>query len=205
MGLVFVDISSFTGHFWFALDFLLHLGKNRHNGELDTGASFPLAIFVQQGLDGCSLVSLCSTQPAKKFADWISAPVSTSLLNGLPFYILVINIPQRFQTVNDLSPISTGIRLLSFTLVASIGGIIANLSVASGRIPVLYVALFFSATTAIGTGLLTTLPTDDSLPKAVYAYEALAGLGGGATFALVILLVPYVVERRDLGMQTGAS
>ncbi|KAJ4350433.1 uncharacterized protein N0V89_009054 [Didymosphaeria variabile] len=84
------------------------------------------------------------------------------------------------------------------------GGIIANLSVASGRIPVIYVALFFSATTAIGTGLLTTLPTDDNLPKAVYAYEALAGLGGGATFALVILLVPYVVEKRDLATANGA-
>lgn len=123
----------------------------------------------------------------------------TSLLNGLPFYVIVITVPQRLQTVNNLSPVDTAIRLLAFTFVASIGGIIANLVVASGRVPAIYVAAFFSALTVIGTGLLTTLPSDEHLPKAFYVYEALAGLGGGATFSIGILLTPHVVELRDLG------
>jgi hypothetical protein len=50
-----------------------------------------------------------------------------------------------------------------------------------------------------------TLPKDESLPRAVYVYKALTELGVGETFALVILKVPNIVEKRDLGMYIGIS
>jgi hypothetical protein len=122
-----------------------------------------------------------------------------SLLNGVPFYILVICIPQRFQTINSLSPFQTGVRLLPLTFLASLGGILANVTAAKARVPPIYIMWTFSALTTIGCGLLTTLPATETIPRAAYGYMTLAGLGLGATFSISVLVTPFVAEARDLG------
>lgn len=125
--------------------------------------------------------------------------LSSSLLNGFPYYVLVICIPQRFETVNGESPVQTGIKLLPVTLLAAVGSIMANGIVASGCVAPLYVMWFFSALQTVGIGLLTTLPTTKHITTATYAYESLAGLGLGGTWGLAILLISYVIPQQDLG------
>ncbi|KAF2174701.1 MFS general substrate transporter [Zopfia rhizophila CBS 207.26] len=134
---------------------------------------------------------------------WMGVLLS-SLLNGLPFYILVISIPQRLETVNGVSPVATGIKLLPYTLVAAIGSIIANGIIATGKIAPIYVMWFFSALNTIGTGLLTTIPSSEVIERSMYGYEALAGLGIGGTWGLAILYVGHVVEQRDAATGSGA-
>ena len=113
--------------------------------------------------------------------------------------MVVISVPQRLQTVNGESPVATGVKLLPYTLVAAVGSIIATTAAGPGKVPPIYVMWFFSALATIGTGLMTTLPSTEVIEKSMYGYLAIAGLGIGGTWGLVILLVGYVVEERDVG------
>ncbi|KAF1997152.1 MFS general substrate transporter [Amniculicola lignicola CBS 123094] len=134
---------------------------------------------------------------------WMGVLLS-SLLNGLPFYILIISIPQRLETVNGESPVATGVKLLPYTLVAAIGSIIANGVVGSGKIAPIYVMWFFSLLNVIGTGLMITIPSSETISKSMYGYQTLAGLGIGGTWGLAILYVGHVVEQRDAATGIGA-
>jgi MFS family permease len=123
----------------------------------------------------------------------------SSLLNGLPFYIIVILIPQRLETVNGESPIASGIKLLSYTLVAAVGGIMANAMVVAIKIAPIYIMWFFAALNTIGTGLLINLPSETTISPQMYGYAAIAGLGIGGTWSIAILYIGFIVEERDMG------
>jgi len=58
--------------------------------------------------------------------------------------------------------------------------------------------------TAIGAGLLTTLPTGVDISHSFYGFEFLAGFGLGGTFSIPMLIIPYLVEPRDLATASGA-
>lgn len=124
---------------------------------------------------------------------------SSSLLNGLPFYIIVILIPQRLETVNGESPIASGIKLLSYTLVAAVGGIMANVMVATINIAPIYIMGFFAVLNTLGTGLLINLPSTTSISPQLYGYAAIAGIGIGGTWSIAILYIGFVVDDRDIG------
>jgi MFS family permease len=128
----------------------------------------------------------------------------SSLLNGLPFYIIVILIPQRLETVNGESPIASGIKLLSYTLVAAVGGIMANAMVVTIKIAPIYIMWFFAALNTIGTGLLINLPSETTISPHMYGYAAIAGLGIGGTWSIAILYIGFIVEERDMGTGSGA-
>ncbi|KAF1835914.1 MFS general substrate transporter [Decorospora gaudefroyi] len=134
---------------------------------------------------------------------WMGVLLS-SLLNGLPFYIFVISIPQRFETVNGLTPIQTGIKLLPYTLVAAFGAVFANGIAATGKIAPIYIMFFFSALGTVGAGCMTTIPSVLEITPAIYGYQVLAGLGIGGTYGMAILYVGHVVERRDAATGSGA-
>ena len=153
-----------------------------------------MAVPGQQTMDGRVAVRLTASANSR-----FLTMHSTSLLNGLPFYMVVISVPQRLQTVNGESPVATGVKLLPYTLVAAVGSVMANIAVGPCKLPPIYVMWFFSALATIGTGLLTTIPSSQVIEKSMYGYETLAGLGIGGTWGLVILLVGYVVEERDVG------
>lgn len=124
---------------------------------------------------------------------------SSSLLNGLPFYIIVILIPQRLETVNGESPIASGIKLLSYTLVAAVGGIMANVMVATINIAPIYIMGFFAVLNTLGTGLLINLPSTTSISPQLYGYAAIAGIGIGGTWSIAILYIGFLVDDRDIG------
>lgn len=126
---------------------------------------------------------------------------SSSLLNGLPFYIIVILIPQRLETVNGESPIASGIKLLSYTLVAAVGGIMANVMVATINVAPIYIMAFFAVLNTLGTGLLISLPSTTSISPELYGYAAIAGIGIGGTWSIAILYIGFVVDDRDIGKQ----
>lgn len=161
---------------------------------METRAHVSVEVPRQQAMDGCITVRETTTDYSLSLTKR-----SSSLLNGLPFYMVVISVPQRLQTVNGESPVATGVKLLPYTLIAAVGSIIATTAAGPGKVPPIYVMWFFSALATIGTGLMTTLPSSEAIDKSMYGYLTLAGLGIGGTWGLVILLVGYVVEERDVG------
>ncbi|KAH8724883.1 hypothetical protein GQ44DRAFT_727387 [Phaeosphaeriaceae sp. PMI808] len=101
----------------------------------------------------------------------------SSFLSGLPYNILIITIPQRFQELGGASPIASGIRLIPFNALIPAFGVITNFAV---------------------------LPEDGTLPSTIYGCQVLAGLGAGVILSITLLLTGIVVEPRDIAVSSGA-
>jgi hypothetical protein len=119
---------------------------------------------------------------------------------GVPFNAAVISLPQRFQAVTGTTALGAGIRLLPYSLTASIGSLVANIAGAKGKVPFIYLLFLGTLLQVLGLSLLSTLSTTGPFHVKGYGFETLAGAGVGITFGTLILATPYVVQARDLGM-----
>mgnify|MGYP005988722501 CR=1 FL=1 len=118
----------------------------------------------------------------------------------MPFNVIVVDIPQRMQSVNGLSAVQAGIRLLPYSVAAPATSLMTTVAAGKWRIPFLYFLILGGSLQLIGAGLLTSLPSNGHLLPAQYGYEAIAGAGLGVTFGILMLGIPFAVEKKDLGM-----
>ncbi|KAM0163278.1 hypothetical protein ACHAQE_003392 [Botrytis cinerea] len=103
-----------------------------------------------------------------------------------------------------MSPLQAAIRIMPLSVGSATGGISGSIITGTGRIPPIYIMWFYSIVTAIGLGLLTTLPTSVEITSTLYGFEFLAGFGLGGTFSIPMLIIPWVIEARDLSTASGA-
>lgn len=118
-------------------------------------------------------------------------------LTGAPFTVAVIQIPIRFQTVNGVSALGAGIRLLPFAVLSPIGSIIAAGVAGKLKVPPIYLLLGGSVIQTVGLALLSTSPTTTRINIAQYGYQAVAGFGVGVNIACLLVMTPFTVEKRD--------
>ncbi|KAL3448147.1 major facilitator superfamily domain-containing protein [Aspergillus insuetus] len=126
-----------------------------------------------------------------------------SFFLGVPFTMLVIALPQRFQTVNSMSALDAGVRLLPYAMLAPIGSLLSNIIFMRRPVPI---PLLLAGATfqVLGLALLVAEPVRESLPAKLYGYEIIAGMGVGITFGTLVTITPSSVEPRDLATATGA-
>jgi hypothetical protein len=117
---------------------------------------------------------------------------------GVPFNAFVINLPQRFQTLDGRDPLGAGIWLLPYTAVSPICSVIANVVASKARIPLVYLLLAGSICHLVGIILLSRLSRVD-FPVSGLGYESIAGAGVGITFSILVLGTPLIVEPHDIG------
>lgn len=122
-----------------------------------------------------------------------------SFFSGVPYNIIVINIPQRFQGLYGTSPFEAGVRLVPFNFLIALGTVVANISAAKTRIRPIYLLFIGSTIQLIGLALFSTLSSDLHIPSVIYGWEVLSGFGIGIVFGILLLIPPQVVEQRDLG------
>lgn len=137
---------------------------------------------------------------------WIGTLI-LSLLSGIPYNIIVIDIPQRLQTVNGISPLGAGIRLVPFNFMIALGCILINVFAMRTRIAPIYLVFAGSIVQLIGLSLFSTLSSNDILtpaPSVVYGWEVLSGFGIGMVWGMLLVIPPHVVEHRDLAISSGA-
>ena len=123
---------------------------------------------------------------------------------GVPFTVLVVDLPQRFQSVNNLSALDAGVRLLPYAMLAPLGSLTSNIIFMRRKapLPILCAGASFQL---VGLVLLATMPASTgSIPAAQYGYEAIAGFGVGITFGTLVTITPGSVDMRDLATATGA-
>jgi hypothetical protein len=111
------------------------------------------------------------------------------MLNGFLWYLIVLNLPDRFQLVGGDSPTKAGLRLLPMVVSAALGTFIAG--GLSRKINLTaYTTIVASAIQLIGYGLMTTLSTDPMFAQRskVYGFEMLLGLGFGMSIASTTIL-----------------
>ncbi|CBF75171.1 hypothetical protein AN3884.2 [Aspergillus nidulans FGSC A4] len=134
-----------------------------------------------------------------------------TLLSGVPLVTLVLELPGRFQILNNNSAFDSGIRILPLTLTIAISSALAGGLTARGRVPPLVVFSAAAALQIVGLGLLYSVPTDSPLSAALYGYQTLIGTGVGMSLATAILTVPSLVREngmlqfRVLGGAVGLS
>ncbi|KAL4861954.1 hypothetical protein BDV12DRAFT_203491 [Aspergillus spectabilis] len=102
------------------------------------------------------------------------------LFTGFAFYTSIINLPQRFQVVNDISASRAGVLLLTMTLMT-------------------FTLLIF------GSGLIfSELPDDHAVVDRQYGFEVLMGAGLGIVSTTQYVTLEMTFPARDMGAGTGA-
>lgn len=130
-----------------------------------------------------------------------------SLLSGIPYNIIVIDIPQRLQTVNGISSIGAGVRLVPFNFMIALGCILINVFAKRTRVAPIYLVFAGSIIQLIGLSLFSTLSSDAIMtpaPSVLYGWEVLSGSGIGMVWGMLLVIPPHVVEHRDLAISSGA-
>lgn len=118
---------------------------------------------------------------------------------GACFYAAIILLPQRFQSVNGLSALSAGLKMLPFTLVSPVSSMACGVALSKKPLAV-YILLFTGAAlTTVGMGLLSSLPDSGPVSNSVYGYEVILGVGLGLMMPSLIFLLKVEFGDGNLG------
>lgn len=113
---------------------------------------------------------------------------------------MIVNLPQRFQAVDGLSPTAAGLRLLPLLLCSPFASGLSGVLVTKFKIPPFYIILFGSVLQLIGIGLSSSISTNlPNIPSTQYGYEILMGFGFGFGLSTLLLYVPLIVSKKDTG------
>ncbi|RAL14313.1 uncharacterized protein BO97DRAFT_412635 [Aspergillus homomorphus CBS 101889] len=118
---------------------------------------------------------------------------SGCFLTGPAVTILYIELPQRFQTVNDSSAIGAGLKVLTFGVGSPVGAALCSLLAGRLRTPFVYLAAAGSVLQIVGAFLLSSVPATPDIWPGQYGYMAITGLGIGISIAALYMCVPVVV------------
>jgi hypothetical protein len=125
---------------------------------------------------------------------------SNAYLVGTVLSVCVVQIPQCFATVYGLSPLASSIRLLSFGVFVPVGSSIAAGLMGKVRVPPCWIVLAGAIMQTISLTLLSQISYSGTIDPSQYGFQTLTGTGVGFVNAALTLLVPYAMEKRDLGM-----
>ncbi|KAL6717427.1 hypothetical protein ACLMJK_005342 [Lecanora helva] len=124
-----------------------------------------------------------------------------AFFGGAVFIAVVINIPQKFQVVNNLSAFGAGWRLLALMLCTPLGSGASGFLIQKLKIPPFYIFIFAAVLQTVGLALMGSLSdTEVAVPSAQYGYQVILGLGIGLSLSSVIIAAPTVIEDKDTGM-----
>lgn len=124
-------------------------------------------------------------------------------LLGIPFYVTVIQLPQRFQTVNHASSQRAGILLLPLMLLTPVGAMAASV-VMGKKVAAEYVLAISTGMVSVGIGLLGYVSIESHIQPAIYGYEIIIGFALGTASAALYFLIATTVDKKDLATATGA-
>jgi nitrate/nitrite transporter NarK len=97
---------------------------------------------------------------------------------GVGFYASIVLLPQRFQAVYGMSPMSAGIHLLPFTIVSPLFSIVCGVVLGKAQKSAIYLMMAGAAMTVIGVALIGSMPTNTTnIGKEVYGYEVILAAG----------------------------
>ena len=110
---------------------------------------------------------------------------------------VLINLPQRFQAVDGDSPFGAGIRMLPLLLASPVAIVVSGQLASRFKVPPFYLLLFASSLQMVGVGLTSSVPFVSG--NQMYGYEVLMGFGFGMGLVSLLIFMPMVVTRADLG------
>jgi hypothetical protein len=127
---------------------------------------------------------------------------SNSFFSGATLTTVIIYLPQRFQVVNGDSPLEAGFRLLTLTVIISVGALSSGLLIQTFKVAPLWVLIGCASLQIIGLVLMGYLSSDYTVHPAVYGFQVLLGLGFGGSLSTSVMLIPLICSKQDMGMTT---
>ncbi|KAI9662563.1 MAG: hypothetical protein M1821_008730 [Bathelium mastoideum] len=135
----------------------------------------------------------------------VSGMMLYGFFTGFPFMVVIVNLPQRFQAVNAVSPLLAGIYLLPLLLCSPLASGLSGYLVSNLKIPPFYLIVAGSTLQLVGICLLGSLPSVPlHLEKQQFGYEVIMGLGFGIGLSTILIMTPLVVEDKDMAVTMGA-
>ncbi|ORY63857.1 major facilitator superfamily domain-containing protein [Pseudomassariella vexata] len=126
------------------------------------------------------------------------------VLTGFPFMAAIINIPQRLQTVNSMTAIGAGIRLLPL-LLSPVASAVSGLLMTRLKVLPLYLLIIGGCLQAIDVVLFSSLDsTNLEIQSAQYGYQVLMGFGFGFSLSTILMMAPLVVQQKDMAVGMGS-
>jgi len=122
-----------------------------------------------------------------------------AFLAGIVLSVCIVQLPQRFMTVNGLSPLAAGARLLPFGAFAPVGASISAGLMDKARIPPVYICVVGMILEIIGLVFLSRASGDRHINASQYGFQIITAVGNGYLQTASVLLIPYIVQNRDLG------
>ncbi|EGX95655.1 efflux pump antibiotic resistance protein, putative [Cordyceps militaris CM01] len=130
---------------------------------------------------------------------WVNA--AYSFLVVASFFTIVYFLPIYFQSIDNVSPIMSGVRNIPFILAAIIGSILVGASIAANGISTPLMAIGAVLGT-VACGLLYTF--DIGTPTGNWiGYQILAGVAYGGAFQIPIIHAQGTAKPEDLSAITG--
>lgn len=117
----------------------------------------------------------------------ILTAASVTMLTGFCFFLLVINLPLRFQIVNQKSPSEAGISMLPLLFASGLGSFTSSFFLRQ-RNYTFQCLVFASGLVLLGCGLMTTLSDQIAIEPKCYAYQVILALGVGMIMSATNLL-----------------
>jgi hypothetical protein len=110
-----------------------------------------------------------------------------------------VQIPLRFQVVNNETAWHAGVRLVPFGVGMPIGAMVTTVICGKRRLPIIYMLFVGSVLQILGLVFMSRLSLHRILWKGQYGLQFITGLGCGLQVGAVTLMTPFVIEKRDLG------
>ncbi|KAF1966753.1 MFS general substrate transporter [Bimuria novae-zelandiae CBS 107.79] len=135
---------------------------------------------------------------------WPAYILRNTYFAGSVLMICLVQIPQRYMTVNGLSSLDAAVRLLSFGALVPSSSTFAAALMGKLQIPPSFIILAGSVLQLIGAVLFSRVPSNSDIHPDQYGYQVILGVGVGFVMCGLILLVPFVMEERDLSVGTAS-
>ncbi|GKT45457.1 efflux pump dotC [Colletotrichum spaethianum] len=119
-----------------------------------------------------------------------------AFFTGPAFMTALINLPQRFQAVNGLSPFNAGVHLLPLLLSSPLATAVSGHLATKWDVPPFYLLLFGATMQMLGIGLASSAAPNEL--RHLLGFEVIMGFGFGMTLVTLLIYVPFLVDRADL-------
>ncbi|KAH8879537.1 MFS general substrate transporter [Thozetella sp. PMI_491] len=136
---------------------------------------------------------------------FLHATLFGAALVGAPMTIASIELPQRYQLVNQSTPLEAGVQFLSYGALFPVGLLLASVLVGRVRVPIVHIIAAGMTFQLVGFALLSTTPDSVQMWRGQFGYSAIAGLGTGLTGGVYWLLAPISIGKEDQYLGVGAG
>ena len=118
---------------------------------------------------------------------------------GFPYILTIVNLPQRFQVVNNESPISAGLHCLPLLLSSAVGAGVGGAAMTKKNFS-FWILLASNVSQVLGTGLLSSIPNSENVLARTYGFQVIMGVGIGLSIVSLMIIARVELRANDQGM-----